>query len=62
MQRPYPKPRDRVYVKAVQVKKTLSVSGEQSAAVKLDKESRGEMDDVLEMRQVMVRTGNDMCT
>ena len=31
-------------------------------AVKLDKESRGDMDDVLEMREVMVRTGNDRCT
>ena len=31
-------------------------------AVKLDKESGGDMDDVVEMREVMVRTGNDRCT
>ena len=31
-------------------------------AAKLDKESVGDMDDVLEMREVMVRTGNDRCT
>ena len=31
-------------------------------AVKLDKEFGGDMDDVVEMREVMVRTGNDRCT
>ena len=31
-------------------------------AVKLNKEYVGEMGDVLEMREVMIRTGNDMCT
>ena len=31
-------------------------------AVKLDKESGGDMDDVVEMREVMVRTGNKGCT
>ena len=31
-------------------------------AVRLDKESGGDMDDVLEMREVMVRTGNGMGT
>ena len=30
--------------------------------VKLDKESGGDMDDIVEMRKVMVRTGNDRCT
>ena len=30
-------------------------------AVKLDKESGGDMDDVVEMREVMVRTGYDRC-
>ena len=34
----------------------------QPAAVKLDKESVADMDDVVDMREVMVRTGNDMCT
>ena len=31
-------------------------------AIKQDKESGSGMDDVLEMRDVMVRTGNDICT
>ena len=31
-------------------------------AVKLDKESVADMDDVVEMREIMVRTGNDRCT
>ena len=31
-------------------------------AVKLDMESGCDIDDVLEMREVMVRTGNDRCT
>ena len=31
-------------------------------AVKLDKQFGGDMDDVLEMREVMVRTGDDRCT
>ena len=35
---------------------------EQPVAVKLDKESGGDMDDVVEMREAMVRTGNDRCT
>ena len=43
-------------------KKALIAVGEQPAAVKLDKESGGDMDYVLEMREVMVRTGNDRCT
>ena len=58
MQRPYPRPRDRVYDKATKVEKTLMAAGEQPVAVKLDRESGGEMDDVVEMREVMVRTGN----
>ena len=29
---------------------------------KLDKEYGGDMDDILEMREVIVRTGNDRCT
>ena len=37
-------------------------AGEQSVAVKLDKESGGDMDDVVEMEEVMVRTGYDRCT
>ena len=37
-------------------------AGEQSAAVELAKESGSDMNDVLEMREVMVRTGNAMCT
>ena len=31
-------------------------------AVKLDKESGCVIDDVVEMREVMVRTGSDRCT
>ena len=31
-------------------------------SVKLDKESGVDMDDVVEMREVMIRTGNDRCT
>ena len=30
-------------------------------AVNLDTESRGDMDEVVEMREVIVRTGNDRC-
>ena len=56
VQRPYPRPRDGVYVEAAQ-KKTLRAAGEQPVAVKLDKESGCVMDDVVEMREVMVRTG-----
>ena len=40
----------------------LRAAGEQPVVVKLDKESGGDLDDVLEMREVMVRTGNDMYT
>ena len=43
-------------------KKTLRAAGEQPMAVKLDKESGCVMDDVVEMREVMVRTGSDRCT
>ena len=44
-------------------KKTLRAAGEQPVAVKLDKESGCVMDDVVvEMREVMVRTGSDRCT
>ena len=43
-------------------KKTLRAAGEQPVAVKLDKESGCVIDDVVEMRQVMVRTGSDRCT
>ena len=42
--------------------KTLRAAGEQHVAVKLDKESGCVMDDVVEMREVMVRTGSDRCT
>ena len=45
-----------VYVKATQEK------GEQHVVVKLDKESGCVMDNVVEMREVMVRTGSDRCT
>ena len=34
----------------------------QPVAVKLDKESRCVIDDVVEMREIMVRTGSDRCT
>ena len=61
VQRPYPKTRDRVYVKVAQ-EKTLRAAGEQPAVVKLDKESVADMDDVVEMREVMVRTGYDRCS
>ena len=50
VQMPYPKPRARVYVRTAQVKKTLRDLGAPPAAVKLDKESGGDMDDVREMR------------
>ena len=43
-------------------KKTLSAAGEQPVAVKRDKESGCVIDDVVEMREVIVRTGSDMCT
>ena len=58
-----PKLRERVYFKAAQ-EKTLRASGEQPAAVKLDMESGSVlyMYDALEMREFMVRTGNDRCT
>ena len=62
VQRPSPKPRDRVYVIAAQVKKKLRAACEQPAAVKLDMESVCDMDGVLEMREVMVRTRNDRCS
>ena len=42
--------------------KTLRAAGEQHVAVKLDKESGCVMDNVVEMREVMVRTGSDKCT
>ena len=53
VQKPYPNQRDRVYVKAVQGKKHYGPH---------DKESGGNMDDVVEMREVMLRTGNDRCS
>ena len=43
-------------------KKTLRAEGKQPVAVKLDKEFGCVMDDVVEMREVMVRTGSDRCT
>ena len=43
-------------------KKTLRAAGEQPVAVKLDKESGCVIDNVVEMREVMVRTGSDRCT
>ena len=43
-------------------KKTYRTAGEQHAAVKLDTESVADMDIVVDMREVMVRTGNDMGT
>ena len=43
-------------------KKTLGAAGEQPVAVKLDKDSGWGIDDVVEMREVMVRTGSDRCT
>ena len=55
-------PRDRVYVKAAQKRPIIRAAGEQHAAVKLDKESVAEMEDVVEMRELMVRTRNDSCT
>ena len=58
VQRPYPRPRDGLYVKAAQVNKTLRAAGEQPVTVKLDKDSGGDMDDVVEMREI---TGNDRC-
>ena len=61
MQRPYPRPRDGVYGKTAQ-EKTLRAAGEQPVAVKLDKESGCVMGDVVEIREVMIRTGNDRCT
>ena len=42
--------------------KTLRAAGEQPMAVKLDRESGCVMDDVVEMREVMVLTENDRCT
>ena len=62
VQRPYLRPRDGVYVKSAQEKKTLRSAGVQPMSVKLDKESGCDMDDVVEMREVIVRTGNDRCT
>ena len=53
---------DGVYVKAAQVKTLLRAAGEQPVAVKLDRESVSDMDDVVRMREVMVRTGNGRCT
>ena len=50
------------YVSKPPRKKTLRAAGEQPVAVKLDKESGCVMDDVMEMREVMVRTGSDRCT
>ena len=61
-QRPYPRPRDGVYVKAAQGKNPLRAAGEQPVTVKLDKESGCVIVDVVEMREVMVRTGSDRCT
>ena len=61
VQRPNPKRSDTVYVKAAQEKNTLRAAGEPPAAVKLDKEYVADMDDVVEMREVMVRTGNNRC-
>ena len=43
-------------------KKRLGAAGEQPGAVKLDNESGWVIDDVVEMREVMVRTGSDRCT
>ena len=43
-------------------KKTLRAAGEQPVAIKLDKEYGCVMDDVVEMREGMVRTGSDRCT
>ena len=43
-------------------KKTLRATSEQPVAVKLDKESGCVIDDVVEMREVMVRTESDRCT
>ena len=43
-------------------KKTYGAAGEQPVAVKLDKESGWAIDDVVEMREVIVRTGSDRCT
>ena len=37
-------------------------AGEQPVTVKLDKDSGGNMDDVVEMREGMVRAGYDKCT
>ena len=58
VQRPYPRPG----ICQSRTGKNIKVTGEQPVAVKLDKESGGDMDDVMEMREVMVRTGNDRCT
>ena len=55
MQRPYPRLRNGVYVKAAQEQKPVRAAGEQPVAVKLDK-------DVVEMREVMVRIGSVRCT
>ena len=43
-------------------KKQLRAAGEQPVAVKLDKESGCVMDDVVDGREVMARTGSDRCT
>ena len=43
-------------------KKSLRAAGEQPVAVKLDKEFGCVIDDVVEMREVMIRTGSDRCT
>ena len=61
VQRRYPRPRDGVYVQAAQ-EKALWAACKQPVAVKLDKESGCIKDDVMEMREVMVRTGSDRCT
>ena len=43
-------------------KNPLRAAGEQPVVVKLDKESGYVIDDVVEMREVMVHTGSDSCT
>ena len=61
VQRPYPS-RGIEYLSKPLRGKTLRAAGEQPAVVKLDKESVADMDDVVEMREVIVRTRNDRCT
>ena len=65
VQRPYPRPRDGVYyVKSYPIcqSRPLRAADEQHVAIELDKDSGCVMDDVVEMRDIMVRTGNDSCT